>query len=565
MAKKTYLYKVFRNNQYIGLLPQPANELTYVYNINTPGTAIELEIPAKFENVGATVVEEMLVTQTGEAIVDENSINIDVSQTYSFNNIPIDLGNEVQVWMYSERYPSGLKVFAGLISRWTSSHINDNLRITVLSWGVQLSNYMLSSDPSGQAIDQESYNNELTMSLNSKDTFANRVSQSFTIAAPTTIGSFKIACRASSSSTTNQLVWQLYNGTPSSPGSLIDTGTVTLSDTVINLQTFQLTASLTLAAGNYFISMYNPNFPTSDYGTPLVEYSTASSYAGGGMFTSTDQGATWTAVTNGDLAFVISSATGSTSLTFVNNDPGTIVLRIMAQLVSQGSKITYTTSTIRTTSTSVNYSYGVATVLEGIQKALALSPAGFYWYIDPASNIFYFLQMIQTATHKMSLGKHINELELTYTLENVRNVVVFSGGDSGGSNIYTLNTSTASKASNGQWLQKLSDSRVTTVADADILTSNFLGQNYLPTFQTKIVVPDSVYDIETFDIGETVGFQNFNSLIDSLVLQIVGKEYHPNYIVLSLGSVPPIATSEYDQLRNRLDALDTMNNPSTPS
>lgn len=574
--EKTYVYKVYRAGLFVSTFKNVVSKFQYNQNIDTAGTQLTIELGNKFDDIGAVATEEKLVDESGNFIVDQNNINLLVSSANNFNNIPINLGNEIQVYMYSDDYPNGLKVFTGLISGFTASHKNDNIQIKVLNYGVQLDNYLLSSDPTATSISQILVGTEYTLAQFSKDP-QNALAQSFNIASATVVGSITVYARAATAPFTSDKTgdtispvayteWKLYSGTPTAPGSLVAGGNVGITGTAIQAMALAFASPQTLS-GDYYLVLYNTGAGTWYYSNTVVQANNTNPYAGGTIFTAPDYSSpVWTAVAANDMAFTVNSVSGSSNLAFTNTDPSGIIQRCLDQLKAQGGKVTYSSTSIVSTNSTSSYTFKVATILDAIKSIFNFAPSGFYWYVDPATNIFYLNTQSSLPDHRLMLGKHLNELELNYTLENVRNIVVFSGGDSGaGSNIYVVGTNQASSSNYGQWLGKLSDNRVTADAQADTVISSFLGSNSEPTFRTSITIPNKAYNIESFNLGEMVGFGNFNNLIDNLLLQIVGVARHADYVTLTLGQVPPIASSAYEDLRRRLEAQETVKNPATPT
>lgn len=214
----------------------------------------------------------------------------------------------------------------------------------------------------------------------------------------------------------------------------------------------------------------------------------------------------------------------------------------------------------------VDYVFKVNTILEGINEVLQLSPQDWYWYLDMGTNILYFQEQGTVADHVMVKGKHINELNLTRTSEQIKNIVVFSGGDTGGGvNLFVKETNPTSLASYPAGLDRLSNNRVADAPTADLLIQDDLDRNAAPIYQTTIKIPNGQYDIDSFKLGQMMGFQNFNNFVDALLLQIVGINYAPDLITLSLGSKALRSTQTVQQLQRQLVLLQTVANPATPS
>lgn len=78
-------------------------------------------------------------------------------------------------------------------------------------------------------------------------------------------------------------------------------------------------------------------------------------------------------------------------------------------------------------------------------------------------------------------------------------------------------------------------------------------------------IKDGTYDTNLIDLGETIGFAGFASLVDNLILQVVRKSKHAEYVELALGQLPRRATLTFESLQRDLAALQTVDNPTTPS
>lgn len=111
----------------------------------------------------------------------------------------------------------------------------------------------------------------------------------------------------------------------------------------------------------------------------------------------------------------------------------------------------------------------------------------------------------------------------------------------------------------------MSDNRVTVQATANLLANNQL--DLLADEQTvaTIVVPDTVYDINLFNLGDTVGFSGFANFIDFTIVQITRINRNPNSVALTLGVLQQRNSATVEQLRRELDKLQTIDNPTTPS
>lgn len=217
------------------------------------------------------------------------------------------------------------------------------------------------------------------------------------------------------------------------------------------------------------------------------------------------------------------------------------------------------------TGVTTTYSFKVQTVLEVINSIYSLSPYNWYWYVDPADDTLYFAETSTTADHTMVKGKHIVELEIEATKERITNVVYFSGGPTAGVNTYKKTTDADSLAANRVGLARLSDNRVTTDAVATVISQSYIDQNNAETYLTEITIYDNTYDISLFKLGDTVGFANFGTFVDNLIMQIVGLKRSVDSITLSLGVIPRRESKKVEEIQQKLIAEQTLNNPSTPT
>lgn len=582
MLVKEYIYQVYDSqNNYITSLNNVTSDFSYKQNINSGGAELEINIGNSFDDVGAQQVDEFWITENNEKIVDESGNHIVWSARFVFNNIPIAPGNRVKVFATYDDYPSGRQVFDGVITKFKTSYQNNNITLIVLSWGVQLDNFLLNADPTGFSIDQEVYDKEYTPTVNVTLGTGSPVAQSFNIPSAAVVGGFSVFVRANSG-TFNRTVkgivvetvtpiailyWFLYSGTPASPGSLIESGSLQLTGTNVRQLTGQFSQSRSLN-GNYFLVFKSGNAGSYYYTDPVLEATSTNPYASGSVYTGaeTSSGIAWSAVAADDLAFIIQTTSGDTAFSFINQDPGIILQRIIDQLNAQGGLITYNSASVEQASTQVSYDYKVQTILEGVQKVIQLSPDGYYWYTDPATNLIHYHRTGNSADHTLVLGQHISELDIEYDLEQVVNAVYFSGGDDGsGSNIYIAQKDVASADLYGQWMRRISDNRVTDAETAAVIASSEIGVNNSPSFHTQVEVLASTYDIENFSLGDMVNLRGFNNLIDTILFQIASIERNPDSVVLTVGSLLPRQSSELDNVRRRLVQLESLNNPSSPS
>jgi len=123
---------------------------------------------------------------------------------------------------------------------------------------------------------------------------------------------------------------------------------------------------------------------------------------------------------NGFVVANSGSQTGA-NMTLTN---GTFTDDIPANLVALQTE----TNTVENSNTVVTYAFNTNTILEVVKKCLELSPTDWFWYYDMATNYVHLHPRPSTPAHTFILGKHITELNLEKYIEDLTNVVYFTGG-----------------------------------------------------------------------------------------------------------------------------------------
>lgn len=255
-----------------------------------------------------------------------------------------------------------------------------------------------------------------------------------------------------------------------------------------------------------------------------------------------------------------------TTVTLNNTDPTDMFKTAIDSANTQGSEVSYDLTSTDNTGLLLDYTFRLATALEGVKVAYNLAPSGWYWYIDLGTNIAYFKNTASTATHKLIKGRHLANLKLRMSIQNVKNKVYFTGGDIGGGvNLFSYYSDDASIAEYGPRIDRRTDNRVTVQTTANAYGQGVIGTSKDEAYYTEVDVLDGTYDITLFKPGDTVGFRGFGNFIESLILQIVRIDYTPQKAKLYLGTIPPRQSSTIEQVRRDLLSVQTVNNPSEPS
>jgi hypothetical protein len=572
---RRYEYRMYRSGRYLGLLPQPENDFQYTQDLNTPGTALtlQLRIKADLQNEQpdylTTEAAEYLLTEAGEYMIADRQPDI-VGNANS--NALIRNNNTIIVYEYSTFYPNGIIVFQGWVSRWKAKYASgeDLVTVSCISNGSELDNYLIQGS-STLDLSQTTSGSNVPISEYASDKLTTwaRVGETFTPTAGTNLAAIGLRLAADDASYPCTVTVKIWNSVSDfSSGTPLATTTQVITSTTPAEYTFTFSIPPTMnVAQSYFFTVQC----SADSGAAAeIYYSSSDLYAAGTYYRSVytgTSGGSWIAQT-GDLYFKTYYSASATSAPYTSTDPTTILKSIIDAYVSRGGSINYSSTSTTLTGVSRSYTFKVNTILQGIKKCRELAPYNYYWFVHPATNIIYFLATSATAQHTFVLGNHIFELELEASTEEVKNQVYFSGGDVG-SNVYlytSLSDSTALAANAGRvGLELLSDNRVTLSDTALALMQNFISGNSAEKYYTTLTISADSYDITTINLGQTVGFGGYGNFIDSLVLQIVQLERHGDYVILHLGALPKRFSTRVEEIDRQLSDVQTIYNPTSPS
>lgn len=256
----------------------------------------------------------------------------------------------------------------------------------------------------------------------------------------------------------------------------------------------------------------------------------------------------------------------NTTVSYSSEDPSFIAKDLTDKFVSQSSGYgTYTKreeGSISNTGTTVSYTFRANTYAEGLSKTVELMPSNWYYRVGLGDNTVYFRERASTPQHLFLLGKHIKSLELAGSILDSVNDVLFTGG---GDPALYIRRSEAPALRTRRRLVNLSDNRVTVLESAEIIAENQIGNANKQLYRTTVTILSEVYDIESINIGDVVGFRNFDNYVDGLTMQIVGRSYTPDAVTLQLESMPLSVNKRLEDLRRNLSVTENENAPNSPS
>lgn len=609
---KEFVYKVFRAGVYLTSWNEVVSEPAFAWEINSAGGQLKVTLARPLEDYG--------------------------------EGTDIDFGLDVEVWVYDKENPDGAKLFTGSISSYTPVYGSDKVDVTLLSYGSELSNFLLqevvgstgSLLETAQALKNYDYISATytqgglaigTVGWFKEQTFGeNKWSQNFVAqAGQTKIGAIDV-CLSTLSNEAEAIagrgnlsvdrldcevvieVWSdtianggfklgeaklqrgtlphshvPYTGLTFCSGQVGKEGNVTWYDQDPVFYRFNFEVPIDVSAGaNYHFIVSSPQ--------SYVYANASGDQNGAGSLK-----ALWHH-TNGDRIFQIWNTDGSTTVSFTAKDPAACMKGIIDRYNAIGGRVKYdANSIVPSTGTLITYEFKVATVLDGIKKILELSPAGYYWYVDPATSIFYFKSKAVEPTHTLSLENHIKELKPEKRIEDMVNTVYFTGGVLTGQTepLYKKFYSQVSIDAYGIKMMKYNDSRVLDAGTAEAISNAILEVRSQPEIRVNIEVIDGNgyddfgYDIESLEVGDVVAIRNISQVVGlnvydiarwdvakwdfdlqnlaSMNMQIQKVDYSPDSVKIQASSLAPDVTKKIEELNRAVDAIQTANNPDSPS
>ena len=564
-------YKVYSyDGTFIGLLPKVTSKLAFAQDINSAGTAVEITC-GKFVKNEVTV--SPLLTEAGDVITTEDDLPILATETdlvIAPGNSPDQAifknGNRVKAWLYNRYYPNGKLVFSGQVNRVKFKYggADTSVKLTVYSDGLDLNNFITRGYPFSYTTDvtQSSQNGYVTVTQDGKGAGWQRYGQTWVVGGGVTnVGAIVLKLLGTADVTVT-----IYDGLPGFGGNLLGSVTRSVANGAAADVQFEFPQLIPVTAGGTYFMTVSVN---SGKSIRVYKHGTSSTYANGSMYSSSYSGGSGGGLyyeTTGDFYFITKSGLPTTTTTYSSDDPVSDMAHgILLDYNSRGGYITE--RDFEASGLSITYTFVVATIFDALKKILELLPTGYYHYIDLGTAEIDIKQMSTTADFTVVRGRHITELNLDLTIEQVKNYLLFSGGETAGVNLYRDYPDPESANLYGLRTATQSDNRVTVNATADAIGESFIEENGDEEQETILVVKDEHVDITQFIPGKTVGFKNFGNFIDDMVLQIVRRE--PNFsdgvAVLTLGRLPVRMNDRIQAINRGLMNQQTINNPSAPS
>jgi hypothetical protein len=553
---KTYLYKVYDGAQYLGNLPNVTSEFGFVQDINTAGTHLNIDVGVSADT--SNLSTQNITDESGNPLTDESGNFLVTEGTPPIVDVGLSAdppliknGNRVYVYEYSHYWPNGKCMFIGVMERWEASYggEDDGIRILVYSDGQDLDNYIARGSP--YVLDQSQ-----TAGANWAFGLGNsgRSGQTFVAGSGVTnIGAITVLLYVYGGDLLVSL--SLYDNPTTR--TLLASSFVYFSSATTGVDPYQFafsnSASVTPGSSYYFeVAAVSGSGSLTTYGVDGNPYGNGIAY-----FYNTPY-------TDVDFYFQTFSGTGATSAVFNNVDPTVGMLYpIMLDYIARGGLIN--TYDLDSNSLTLSYTFNTNTIYEAIKAILSISPSTYYWYVDLGTDALYFKNSSTTPDFVFTKGRHLENITITATIENIKNQIYFSGGLTGSTNLYRTYADAESIAAYGVRLDRKSDNRVTLSATADAIGNTEIAKSKAEQYETTITILDGTMDITLLKPGKVIGFNGFGTFVDRLTAQIVSIDYSPSEVRLTLGILPKRLNPEFEKITRGLLAEQTVANPTAPS
>lgn len=291
---------------------------------------------------------------------------------------------------------------------------------------------------------------------------------------------------------------------------------------------------------------------------------------------------------------LLKNQAGNTTVQYLSVDPSTIFKDAIERFIDDGGDLGYSVGEIENTATVVSYTFNTNTYREVLDKIIELSPAGWFWRINPNGTIDFKIKS-SNVQHQLSTQKDVSMLEPEKNMEDVVNEVFFIGGDTGGGENLFLKTSDATSIDNySKRILKIVDGRVTLQATAQTISDKILSEKSQPERRTIARIIDSNgtgdngYDIESIKVGDTIQFSELTGAIPTPtlwdydiwdtdvwdntkvsdprdIMQIVSLTYSPDFLEVEATTRLPEISKRIEDINRNFESTTFSNNPSSPT
>lgn len=551
---KEYLYKVYTSaGVYIGIWGEVTSTFNPTEEINTAGSDLLVELARAADDFG--------------------------------EGVDVDFDLNVKVYCIDDEAPTGTLVFNGFISSYAPVFGSDErIEVILKTYGAKADSQMIQS---GETLDDS---NTVVSDYTEFGYLVPKIQQPVTPISDLELGRLELKVDLSSvAPDIDTGILKIYQGTPTGAKTLIGTATKVISEYASedldewSTSSFVFSTPIPLVAGGeYFFSIETE--------ANLLVYNLAIQFrdTGGPGFYLVDQSDIPYLQSGRELWFKMYGTTGNTTAAYNSVDPSTILMDIIDDYRNRGGELDYDGTTIDLTGTVVSYEFNTNTVWEGFQKCLEMAPAGWYLYIDQATNMVHFHEKANATDLWLNMGEHITDLKADKRTDDIINTIFFTGG--GTPPLFKKIQNDGSIELFGVKAKRHIDERVTDDDTAEIIATGKLK----PSAELRLsftlvdsgIDPVNGFDLESIVLGSMVSLRNIGAGGSSLydvayydvdyydynikdlstpILQIVRIERSPVDARIFCSTTMPEVAKRVEDINRNLEAAQTVDNPDTPS
>lgn len=281
-----------------------------------------------------------------------------------------------------------------------------------------------------------------------------------------------------------------------------------------------------------------------------------------------ESGVSVTVASNGyELSDALVVSGSDTTVTYSSTELATMVKNVLN--INPG-RMGYSTASIADTAVSQTMKFQLNTKLESIQAVHDQTPSGWWWRGDVAENLVYMQPLNTGFDHTFVLGWHIKSVDIKRSMEALKNLVYFVGGQTDPADVSTMKFKKYQDTdSQDDWrvgLERITDRRYTVDASMLARANKVLNTYGNPAYSATVTITSGRYDIESIRVGQTVGFMNFGNYIDGVPpMQIISRQYTPTAVVLDLGAALDRQVDTLSETEKALNNEAYQNLPMAPS
>jgi len=578
---KQQIYQMWASDgTYLGVLRGVQSIFKRIQDINTIGpSAVEVRVSMALDNASQPV--KAILTEDNKWITTESGVGLTTEgevPNYGVDKSKIRNGNIVKIIEVSDYHPNGITVFTGKVRKWKVNFgTSDDAKLYLTPSSFDMNNKLVKSGIVAGPT-QLVQNNGLILDGNGPVRSRTAYFYNFAAAGMSNISSITLLLGAFTSNPVPVTISLVDLGTSSSIDPNNFDGTPLISSTV--------TVTTSTAATEYIFPLIYNFIPGHYYGfsifttntvlgnSPYVYYSSSDQTSLGTQYVVGTDGSGWHAGTfssgvtyvPSDIYFRFSYIPPFTKAVITDFEPGAFLKSALDIYNSEGGVVKYTAGSIESTGINVaTYTFQTNTIAELLDILLGLSPAGFYYAIDPGTNIISFKRVHAVADHILIFKKHIQNLDLSASIEGLKNDIFFTGGLSGATNLFIEKKNAISVGQFDTQIDRISDVKVLNAAVGGAIASNYLDKVDDEVYETIVSIVDGMTDITTYQLGETIGFAGFSNFADSVIIPIVRIARDMDIADFNLGALPVRQSDLIQSSQEDILAIQTVANPTQPS